>query len=388
MKYAIGIDIGGTKIASGIVNENGNIIQEKKVASDPSDRENMFARVVKCVHDLLDQSNITLDAVVGIGAGVPGKVDVDNGIAIFQNNLPWGDFPLAERLQAEFGVKHVTIDNDVYMATYAEWKKAQLSDNELFVYMTISTGISCAIIQGGEFIRGAGFAGELGLLPVVQEADVLHAEEHSVDAFAPAYDAGEGVYKSGMDSGSGEGMQAGDSDSSTDKLRLADDSASHAAKDVEHSENDPVAHGAPSHLDDLHDTGEMTVARLEVVAAGPALEKKANDMYRTVGLSGAELFDRFYKGERTANALIERMADAVAQSVYMVVSVIDPHKIVFGGSVAFHNPQLVDVIKAKLEERLIEEQRHILDGLEVSRMENGQGIIGAGMHAIDAKQIR
>lgn len=299
MKYAIGIDIGGTKIASGIVNERGDLIQQEKVASDPNDREKMFERVTKCVNDLLDHSSIPLNEIVGFGAGVPGKVDVKNGIAIFQNNIPWGNFPLADRIKAAFDVEQVTIDNDVYMATFAEWKKANLTD-ELFVYMTISTGISCSIIQGGEFIRGAGFAGELGLIPVVVK----------------------------------------------------------------------------------HEDGTQSAERLEYVAAGPAMEKAANNRYNTTDMTAAELFAKFYEGDSIATELIHQMADTIAQNVYTLTSVIDPHKIVFGGSVSFHNPILIDLIKEKLQTHLIEEQKHILDNMDVSTMENGQGIIGAGLRVL------
>lgn len=311
MKYAIGIDIGGTKIASGIVNENGDIIQQEKVLSDLAGREEMFAGVVKCVNNLLDHSSIPLDDIAGIGVGVPGKVDVDKGIAVFQNDLPWKMFPLKKRVKAAFDVDRVTIDNDVYMATFAEWKKAQLTNDELFVYMTISTGISCAIIQSGEFLRGAGFAGEIGLVPVVQQ-------------------------------GCG-------------------------------------------YLQDWSNSRELNVARLETVAAGPAMERAANKRYETTDITGFDLFAKFYEGENIAKELIQQMADAIAQSVYMLISIIDPHKIVFGGSVAFHNPYLIHLIKEQLHTHLIEEQKHILEQMDVSRMENDQGIIGAGLRVLDGR---
>lgn len=327
MKYAIGIDIGGTKIASGIVNENGDVIQQEKVPSAPADREEMFARVVTCVNNLLDHSSIPLDDIAGIGVGVPGKVDVDKGIAVFQNNLPWKMFPLAERVKAAFGVERVTIDNDVYMATFAEWKKAHLTNNELFVYMTISTGISCAIIQGGEFLRGAGFAGEIGLVPVVQKGRGRSNEDTAVSVLA----------------------------------------------------------GENSALHDWSYSRELHVARLETVAAGPAMEKEANKRYETTDMTGVDLFAKFYEGDHIAKELIQQMTDAIAQSVYMLISIIDPHKIVFGGSVASHNPYLIHLIKEQLNTHLIEEQKHILEQMDVSKMENGQGIVGAGLRALDGR---
>src|SRR5699024_11478954 len=64
-------------------------------------------------------------------------------------------------------IDNIVLDNDVYMATYAEWKLSNLGNECSFVYLTISTGISCAIINNGSFIRGEGFAGEVGSLPVL-----------------------------------------------------------------------------------------------------------------------------------------------------------------------------------------------------------------------------
>jgi len=185
MRYAIGIDIGGTKIASGIVNQHGDLIQQEVIKSDPSDREKMFSQVITCVERLMNHSSIPFSEIDGIGAGVPGKIDRDNGVALFQNNLPWQDFPFVKRIQKQFKIECIVLDNDVYMAALAEWKEAGLTD-ELLVYMTISTGISTSIIQAGEFIRGAGFAGEIGLVPVYAPYEANIWERLEKTASGPA----------------------------------------------------------------------------------------------------------------------------------------------------------------------------------------------------------
>lgn len=300
MKCAIGLDIGGTKIASGIVNQNGDVIQREVVNSDPSDRERMFSQVEVCIEQLLDHSSIPMHDIYGIGAGVPGKSDRKHGIAIFQNNLPWSNFPLADRLRKAFGIDRVVIDNDVYMAAFAEWKEAHLEQDKLFVYTTVSTGISSAIIQDGEFIRGSGFAGEAGLIPV-------HAPY-------------------------------------TDK----------------------------------------PLVRLEHAASGPALAKYANKLYGRTDMTAKQVFDACYNGDSTAQSLIDDMASALAQGVYAFNSLLDPHKMVFGGSVIFNNPNLLGKVKEKLDEWLIDEQKHILNNMEISHMGNEQGIVGAGRRVLES----
>ncbi|WP_217588223.1 ROK family protein [Lentibacillus saliphilus] len=296
MKYAIGIDIGGTKIACGIVNDQGDVIQQETVKSDPSDREKMFSQVVRCVNQLMNHSSISMDQIWGIGAGVPGKIDREKGIAVFQNNLPWSNFPFVERIKDVFNIERVVIDNDVYMAAFAEWKQAQLQKG-LFVYMTVSTGISSAIIQDGEFIRGAGFAGEIGLVPV---------------------------------------------------------------------------------------STSTAVTRLEQAASGPVLAQQANERFATDTMTGEALFAAYYDGDLEAKAIVDEAAESLTQGIYMINSLLDPHQIVFGGSVIAHNPTLLDVIKDKLDGYLIDEQKHILQGMTVSQLGNQQGIIGAGRSVFDA----
>ncbi|CQR47140.1 Beta-glucoside kinase [Paraliobacillus sp. PM-2] len=295
MKYAIGIDIGGTKIASGIVNEKGDLIQSEVVESDPSDREKMFERVISCVNQLMNHCSIPTQEIYGIGVGVPGKVDIENGIAVFQNNLPWTNFPLVDRLREALQIENIVIDNDVYMAAYAEWAEAKVSEEELFAYITISTGISSSFIKGGKFIRGAGFAGELGLVPTY----------------------------------------------------------------------------APGH--------EKPVERLELVAAGPALQKKARKVFDNEELSPKDVFAKYENGNAVARDLIDDMVSSFAHGIYMINSLLDPHKIVLGGSIATKNPALLGIIKEKLDTHLIDEQKHILDEIHISHLGSDQGIIGAGL---------
>lgn len=166
LRYAIGVDIGGTKIATTIIDQHHTIHRRKELPSMTTDAESMFTQVVHCIEALIEASSMGINEFEGMGVGVPGKVDQDAGIAIFQNNLPWPNFPLAKRLKDYFSIDNVFIDNDVYIATLAEWRAHGGSKTETFVYLTISTGISCAIIDKGDFLRGAGFAGEMGLLPV------------------------------------------------------------------------------------------------------------------------------------------------------------------------------------------------------------------------------
>lgn len=292
MKKAIGLDIGGTKIAAGIVTERGELLGRVEVKSDPSSREAMFAKVAEAVERVLNEGSDTLANIEGVGVGVPGKVDRKEGIAVYQNNLPWNSFPLKERLQERFKESRITVDNDVYMAAFAEWASSQKDLEETFVYITISTGIASSIIHKGNFIRGAGFAGELGLIPVL----------------------------------------IGDSN-----------------------------------------------ARLEKIAAGPGIRKLAEKELRQDIESTKEVFVRYLNGFQGYDAVTEQIAGCIAQGVYSISSLIDPHRIVFGGSVIVNNPFLLDLIKTKLKAHQLTEQQHLLNHLYISKLKENNGVIGAGL---------
>jgi glucokinase len=298
MKKAIGIDIGGTKIAAGIITEKGELLKRTEVKSDPSDREKMFSRVVEAVELLLKDSSLSITDMAGIGVGVPGKVDREKGIAVFQNNLPWENFPVTQRLRESFGIEKLVIDNDVYTAAFAEWCAAGGNREETFVYVTVSTGISCAIIHRGSFYRGAGFAGELGLIPIYSKRTMPHFE------------------------------------------------------------------------------------RLENAAAGPAIAQKAEELLAKQ-LSTKDVFERFLAGETEVQSIIDEMTDSLTQGLYTISSLLDPHKIVFGGSVIANNPFLLEILKEKLKAYQIPEQQHVLNQMTISTIKQNNGVVGAGLRVFE-----
>lgn len=166
MKKLIGVDIGGTKVAVGLIDPKGAVLEELIVSSDGTNRERMFEIVVAAIHTLLQKVGLT-EQEIALGVGVPGIVDSKNGMAIFQNNLNWANFPIRERLQVAFPqVNTIKIDNDVVHAGFAEWQASGLTKEESLVFLTISTGIASPIFEGGVPIRGRGLAGEIGLVPV------------------------------------------------------------------------------------------------------------------------------------------------------------------------------------------------------------------------------
>lgn len=165
-QYAIGVDIGGTKVAAGLVDNMGNVIDSLRVPSQVLNAESLFETVCSVIDELLKRHQLTIGDIKGIGVGLPGKVDVENGIAVFQNNIPWQQFPVVARLKEVYGDILIKIDNDVKVAAYAEYRLLNLKSNDMFGYITISTGIASTNIVNNTILRGSGFAGEIGFMPV------------------------------------------------------------------------------------------------------------------------------------------------------------------------------------------------------------------------------
>jgi glucokinase len=157
---AIGVDVGGTKIAALRVSADGTVSARAKHRTPAADQVATLSAIEEAVEE------VRADGVVGIGIGAAGLVDVGRGMLLFSPNLSWRHVPLREHLESSFGLP-VTVDND---ATAGGWAESVLGAargvaNSLFV--GVGTGIGGGIVQGGRLVRGAhGFAGEIGHLIV------------------------------------------------------------------------------------------------------------------------------------------------------------------------------------------------------------------------------
>jgi glucokinase len=162
--YVIGIDIGGTKVAIGIVDEFGSVHAQTRIPTNliipPSE---MIEQIVQSIHLLFEESGLHLEQVMGIGIGAPGPVDAQNGMITCPPNLPnWIQVPIVAELEATFGVP-VRLENDASAAALAEKWVGAAQDNGNFVYMTISTGIGAGLYLDGRLITGSrGNAGDIG----------------------------------------------------------------------------------------------------------------------------------------------------------------------------------------------------------------------------------
>lgn len=167
MKYALGIDIGGTKIALGVVSEAG-LIRARTVI--PTDSHLGFADAVRRIGSAarkVAQAGEQTAALAGVGVGCTGPVDPRTGVVNNPNTLPgWDRCNLVAALSAELGLP-VWLENDADTAAYGEHRFGAGAGAGRFVMLTFGTGVGGAAVLGGEIYRGAGGGHpELGHLPV------------------------------------------------------------------------------------------------------------------------------------------------------------------------------------------------------------------------------
>ncbi|WP_152190471.1 ROK family glucokinase [Georgenia satyanarayanai] len=158
----IGIDIGGTKIAAGVVDENGQVLAQTRRATDALDPEAIESAVIASVAELRSGYDVT-----GVGVAAAGFVSPNRDGMLFAPNIAWRDYPLRERLARGIEVP-IVIENDANAAGWAEFRFGAGRSAQSMVMLTLGTGLGGAIILDNRLIRGAfGAAAELGHMRVV-----------------------------------------------------------------------------------------------------------------------------------------------------------------------------------------------------------------------------
>lgn len=158
----IGIDLGGTNIAAGIVDENGNIICKGSV---PTLRERgndaIVADMANLAIKLVKEAGLEISDIKSVGIGCPGTIDNDNGVVVFSNNIVMEKYPLVVKFREHLDLP-VNIENDANAAAYGEYIFTA-RDKKSFVLITLGTGVGGGIIIDGKLWRGFNCAGaELG----------------------------------------------------------------------------------------------------------------------------------------------------------------------------------------------------------------------------------
>ena len=325
----IGVDVGGTKVAAGVVEaRDGRAVigARARGAVDPATNEGGIASILAVV----DEAVATLDAgqrarLAGIGVACAGNVDHVTGTLRRAANMAWRDLGIAAALRDRHGVE-ARVENDVNAAA---WGLASFPGDAkgtapcpTLAYLVVGTGIGAGVVDGGRILRGrTGAAGELGHLPGI--AGAVEAAAGQVPCVCGARGCLEAV-------ASGPALGAG------------------------------------------------ARARAVAGAAPGLLERAGGDASR---IDAATVTGAAADGDPVALELLAREGRFVAMAIAVAFRAYDPHRIVIGGGVVAAGQVVVDAIHAGIADlavRVPHRLRDSRDWLEVQASPDDGGIIGAG----------
>ncbi|MDW7760606.1 MAG: ROK family protein [Acidobacteriota bacterium] len=178
----LGIDLGGTKVETALIDERGRVLSSHREPTHP-DRgpKRIIDDIVNCIDKCLDKG---AGRATALGIGVAGQVDKE-GVVRASPNLGWTDVPLKSLLEAKTGLP-VAVINDVRAALWGEWRHGAGRGTDDLVVVFVGTGIGGGVVSGGRVLEGCGnAAGELGHMVIVRDGRKCHCPNHGcLEAYA------------------------------------------------------------------------------------------------------------------------------------------------------------------------------------------------------------
>lgn len=174
-KYIFGIDAGGTKVAYGLFDREGRLLDKYQHLTDiQADGPAFSEQLIETINKILKEYETTLDEVYGVGICMPSYIRFESGyIHMTSAMVNIKDFAMRDYLEERLGVK-VILDNDSNAAALAEYRRGAGRGCEHMVYMAVSTGIGSGIIINGNLFRGSyGWAGESGHMLDTPDAGIM-----------------------------------------------------------------------------------------------------------------------------------------------------------------------------------------------------------------------
>jgi glucokinase len=174
----IGIDVGGTKIAGGLVDPDGTVVGSARRESPATDSTAIVDSIGDLVEELRDRADQQGDEIAGVGVAAAGFVDRDRSTVLFAPNLAWRDEPLRAQLEKRLGTS-VVIENDANAAAWGEFRFGAGEDVDDLLLITVGTGIGGGIVVDGELLRGGfGIGAEVGHIRVVPDGRLCGCGNH------------------------------------------------------------------------------------------------------------------------------------------------------------------------------------------------------------------
>ncbi|MBQ7335974.1 MAG: ROK family protein [Clostridia bacterium] len=315
--YRIGIDLGGTNIAAGIVNEEFKIIAKDSVPTNANrPGEEIVTDIANLCKKLCADLGITEADIASVGIASPGIVDDESGEAIYANNLPFDHFPICSLLKKQLAVPEIHIENDANAAAWGEAIAGAAKGTKSSVMITLGTGVGGGIIDGGKIFKGFNSAaGELGHI-------VIHVDGR------PCSCGRKGCWEAYS--------------SATGLINMTKDKLAECEK-----------------------AGRATVMTQIVAEVGK--------------VNGRTAFDGMRKGDEAAKEVVDEYIKYLASGLASMINIFQPEVISIGGGISNEGQFLLDLVVPKVHEEIYGTSVVQTPAIRIATLRNDAGIIGAAV---------
>ena len=313
--YTIGIDLGGTNIAAGIVNDNYEIIQKDSVPTG-ADRpgEEIVKDMAALCKKIIADAGLTEADIEYIGIATPGTADSDTGVVVYANNLKFLDFPIADLLKKYIGIERVLIENDANAAAKGEAIAGAAKGYANSVMITLGTGVGGGIIIDNKVYSGFNHAGaELGHIVI-------------------EYD---GVQCSCGRKGCWEAYSSATALIRTTREKIAE--AGHSTK-----------------------MWDMVEGNLDNV-------------------SGRTAFTAAREGDKAGQEVVDRYIGYLTSGLASIINIFQPEVLSIGGGISNEKDNLLNPIKERIKGETYSRDNIKATDIRIAQLRNDAGIIGAAV---------
>lgn len=320
MAYYLGLDLGGTNIKAGIIDEKSRLIANTSMPTEAGKGPDVVIdNMAAAARSVADRANIDMGEIAGIGIGAPGPLDLVKGIVIAAPNLPgWKNVPLRDRI-AKLTGRPAILENDANAAAFGEFCAGAAAGDEIrdMVMLTLGTGVGSGIVVNGKLVHGAfNLAGEAGHMIVNPDGE-------------------------------------------------RDNCGTHGCLEIYGSASNTARRAT------------------EAVAAGARSSLSVQLKSGTGKISAKDVFHAAEQGDVLANQIVDETAKYLGIACVNFCRILDPRMIVFAGGMILAGDFLFDRIRAAFKRHswtIVEDRVEIVP----AKLGNDAGVIGAAAVAWDA----
>lgn len=339
--FRIGVDLGGTNIAAGLVDEEYRIVDRLSVKTNvPRPAESIISDIAGLVRQLCERNKIEQKELESVGVGVPGTINEDTGYVEFSNNLGFEMVPFI-RLLGGMVEAHVHFGNDANAAALGEYLAGGYNVSS-FVMITLGTGVGSGIILDGKLIKGINFAAaELGHTVIRMGGEQCTCGRRGCfEAYASATALIRDIKRA---------MQLNTYQDFLHNTEIK------SGSDIENSQMNPIDTLTDSTI--LWKLCDGDINRIEA----------------------KHVFDAVKLDDELAKDIFSHYTEYLAEGIANIINILQPELVCIGGGVSKAGEMLLAPVKEKVAGKIFSKNSAKNTDIKLARLDNDAGIIGAAM---------